>query len=88
MSSRSGAGPPAARRRELLTAAWADPLDFTIEARIVFLDPLGRGVVLGADSAGANYAVPAFRGIELLTVGVDLLKVILGRLQVIPVGWR
>jgi len=70
----------------LSSAASADAPDYTIEPRIVLLDPLSQGVLLGVDLAGVNITVPPCRRIGLPITLVDPLKVFLGWLQVIP-GW-
>ena len=67
-------------------AAWADVDDFTIEARVILLDLLGQGVFLRSDLAGASNLVLGCRQIEQLIVLVEVLQVILGRLQAI-LGW-
>jgi hypothetical protein len=79
--------PPLMNRRILdAPAGWADVQDFTIELRVILLDPVGQGVFLRLDLAGSSNLVLACRQIELSIVPVDLLDVILGRLQII-LGW-
>jgi hypothetical protein len=64
-------------------AGWADVRDFTIERRVILPDPVGQGVFLRLDLAGSSNLVLACRQIELLIVLVDLLEIILSRLQVV-----
>ncbi len=80
--------PPLMNRRRILgaPAAWADVPDFFIEPRVILLDPLGQGVFLGVDLAGAGNIVLACRQMKVPIVLFDLLKIILGPLQVI-LGW-
>jgi hypothetical protein len=79
---------PVTNRRRILgaPAAWADVCDFTIEPRVVLLDPLGQGVFPRWDLAGPSNIFVTCRKIELLIVLVDLLEVIVGRLKV-TLGW-
>jgi hypothetical protein len=65
------------------SAAWADVGYFAIERCVIPPDPVGQGVFLRSDLADSSNLVTACRQIELLIVLVDLLEVILGRLQVI-----
>jgi len=76
---------PAMNRRILVApAGWADVRDFPIERRVILPDPVGQGVFLRLDLARSGNLVLACREIDLLIALVDLLAVILGRLQVIP----
>jgi hypothetical protein len=63
-------------------AGRADVCDFTVELRVILLDPVGQSVFLGWDRAGASNVLGR-RQIELMIIPVDLLDVVLGRLQII-----
>jgi hypothetical protein len=72
-------------RRRLLeaSAGWADVRYFAIERCVILPDPVGQVVFLGSERAGSGDIVLACRQIELPICLVDLLEVILGRLQAI-----
>jgi hypothetical protein len=79
--------PPLMNRRILrASAGWADVQDFTIEPLVILPDPAGQGVFHRSELARSSNLVLACRLIQLLIVFVDLLEVILHRLQVI-LGW-
>jgi hypothetical protein len=61
-----------------------EPRDFTIEARVVLLDPPRQRVFLRWDLAGASNVFPICRQIELMIVLVDRLEFVLSRFKVAP----